>query len=58
MRRDQTRCGSQPVGAPGIADVLSFQRAREIIFELPGAVGMIGGTESFVAAMKRDDVTS
>jgi hypothetical protein len=39
-------------------DVFAFQRAREIIFKLVGAVGMIEGTESFAAAMKRDDFTS
>jgi len=43
---------------PGIADVFSFQRTREIIFKPVGAVGMIGATQSFVAAMKRDDITS
>ncbi len=35
-----------------------IQRASEMISKLVGAVGMMGGTDSFVAAMKRDDFTS
>jgi hypothetical protein len=54
--RDATEVRLRVISA--VANVLSIQRAREIIFKLVGAVGMIGGTESVVAAMKQDDFTS
>jgi hypothetical protein len=58
MRSDERRHGSALRVFPGMVGVFSFQRTREIIFKLVGAVGMMGATQSFAAAMKRDDITS